>query len=114
MATDRDRTIHQLDLERRWLTAKLDHGAYAERPADTEAALRRIEDLDLAIAVRPAADMEALLVKLERALNIIMPDLEGRSDDDLEVILMKAILADMRRQARHAIDAPAASGEPAS
>jgi hypothetical protein len=55
MPHDRDRSIHQLDLERRWLTAKLDHGAYADRPAEIEAAMRRVEDLDLATAAAPAA-----------------------------------------------------------
>lgn len=102
MPADRERNIHQLDLERRSLTARLDHGAYRDRPAEVEAALRRIDDLDLAIAAKPAEDVEALLVKVERLARIIMPDLECRPADSIEAVYMQAILNDLRRLARAA------------
>lgn len=100
IVTDRARSIHQLDFERRWLTAQLDHGAYFQRTAELEAKLRRIEDLDLIIASKSAADIGDLVIKLERLAQSLMPELPMETEASLEAILMNAVLADARRLAR--------------
>lgn len=63
---NRRATIAQLDLERRALVARLDHGRPDESAA--QSLMQRIEDLDLAIAATPAGNYADLAVKFARLL----------------------------------------------
>lgn len=63
------RTIAQLDFEQRILLAELDYGHLDEGAAQD--LVRRIEDLDLAIAATPAADISELGIKFDRLPTLI-------------------------------------------
>ena len=81
-------TIAQLDFERRALRARLDAGGLLE--ADAQTLIRKIEDLELAIAATPATSVADIGVKaliLKDALNFD----EGGG---LEPHLLEAIVRD--------------------
>ena len=90
----RQLSVAQLDFERRALLAELDYGQLNE-PAARDL-MRRIEDLDLAIAATPAQSLSDLATKLDRLADVLKAGLAPGSVT-LESVLLKALLHDAKR-----------------
>ncbi len=90
MTSPTRRSIEQLDFERRWLMAKVMHGDVGE--AEQNDLTCRIENLELAIAATPVADINDLTIKVKRLAAALYPSLEPIPEDGFEVILLKAVL----------------------
>ncbi len=91
MSKEPQRSITQLDFERRWMLAKLDHGGNNDDEA--QSLIRRIEDLDLAIAASPSETLVDLRIKIERLYTELLPTDVGQ-EGCLEHVLLAAILSD--------------------
>lgn len=98
------KTLSQLDLERRWLSARITRGHRNLPESRKSQILSRIDALDLAMAATSVETSEDLLIKLEHLAEILFPHLDATSPDTFEEILFFAILDDARTLAGHEIN----------
>lgn len=96
------RSIEQLDFERRWLMAKATHSAVGEAAQNDLA--RQIEDLELAIAATPVADIVDLNIKANRLAEVLHPSSGPILEDSMEGVLLNAVLVGCRHLADHGND----------
>ncbi len=85
---ERRLTIAQMDFQRRALRARLSAGDVGE--AEAQAIIRKIEDLELAIAASPAASVADIGVKA----TILKETLSFQESDNLEAVLLEAVVRD--------------------
>lgn len=97
------RSIGQIDFERRWLTAKVAHGGLGD--SEQNDLVRRIEDLELAIAATPVNDIDDLAIKVERLAAAFHPSLDPIPEDSIEAVLLKAVMTGCRRLSDHGQEA---------
>jgi hypothetical protein len=90
------RTLSQLDFERRKLSAKLSRGNQDLLEHQKQEILRQIDALDFEIAASPANTVEELLIKLEHLSEILFPEKDAPSQDTFEGILFCSVLKDVR------------------
>ncbi len=100
MPKDPPRSITQLDFERRWLLARIDHEGLGEAAAQD--LMRRIEDLDLATAASSSESLAELTLKAERFAAAYWPSGDPAPQDCIEHILLNAILRDLRELSEQA------------
>ena len=98
------KSLSQLDLERRWLSARITRGHRNLCESRKSEILSRIDALDLAMAATPAETAEDLLIKLEHLAEILFPHVDAISPDTFEEILFIAVLDDVRTLAGHEIN----------
>jgi hypothetical protein len=91
------RSIQQLDFERRWLTAKITYDGANETEQDDIS--RQIEDLELAIAATPVADIVDLNIKANCLAEVLHPSSEPIPEDTMEGVLLNAVLVGCRHLA---------------
>ena len=96
-AVKTQRSITQLDFERRWQEARLIQGELLELEA--QSVMICLEELELMIAATPAESVEDLAIKMERLAAALLPNFEASPQDSLEDILLTAVLDDCRRLA---------------